>query len=82
MLGRGHDHRMKEGQKSIYYLAADSKQAAETAPFTEQLVRKGYEVGSSDAFKRLACFQAPCPSLVLPTVPQSQPGGHGGARPM
>lgn len=36
--------RMKEGQKGIYYLAADSKQAAESAPFTEQLVRKGYEV--------------------------------------
>jgi len=35
---------MKEGQKGIYYLAADSKQAAESAPFTEQLVRKGYEV--------------------------------------
>ncbi len=35
---------MKEGQSSIYYMAADSKQAAESAPFTEQLVAKGYEV--------------------------------------
>ena len=35
---------MKEGQNSIYYMAADSKQAAENAPFTEQLVAKGFEV--------------------------------------
>lgn len=36
--------RMKEGQAGIYYMCADSKAAAEAAPFTEQLVRKGYEV--------------------------------------
>ena len=36
--------RMKEGQAGIYYICTDSKQQAEAAPFTEQLVRKGYEV--------------------------------------
>eukprot|EP00887_Chlorella_sp_A99_P008257 scaffold12.g8257.t1 len=36
--------RKKEGQKAIYYLAADSKQAAESTPYVEALVRKGYEV--------------------------------------
>lgn len=35
---------MKEGQAGIYYMCADTKAAAEAAPFTEQLVRKGYEV--------------------------------------
>eukprot|EP00898_Chlorokybus_atmophyticus_P007043 jgi/Chlat1/733/Chrsp104S00021 len=35
---------MKENQKDIYYLAADSKAAAENAPFLESLVNKGYEV--------------------------------------
>lgn len=39
--------RMKEGQAGIYYMCADSKAAAEAAPFTEQLVRKGYEVRMS-----------------------------------
>jgi heat shock protein beta len=36
--------RMKEGQAGIYYICTDSKRQAEAAPFTEQLVRKGYEV--------------------------------------
>ena len=40
LLGR----RMKEGQAGIYYICTDSKRQAEAAPFTEQLVRKGYEV--------------------------------------
>ncbi len=35
---------MKEGQTSIFYMAADSKAAAESAPFVEQLVRRDYEV--------------------------------------
>lgn len=35
---------MKEGQAGIYYICTDSKRQAEAAPFTEQLVRKGYEV--------------------------------------
>lgn len=39
--------RMKEGQAGIYYMCADTKAAAEAAPFTEQLVRKGYEVRNS-----------------------------------
>ena len=36
---------MKEGQTSIFYMAADSRVAAESAPFVEQLVRRDYEVG-------------------------------------
>lgn len=37
-------HRMKEGQEAIYYMAADSKLAAESAPFVEQLVKRDFEV--------------------------------------
>eukprot|EP00199_Chlamydomonas_sp_CCMP681_P001189 CAMPEP_0119106662 /NCGR_PEP_ID=MMETSP1180-20130426/5810_1 /TAXON_ID=3052 ORGANISM="Chlamydomonas cf sp, Strain CCMP681" /NCGR_SAMPLE_ID=MMETSP1180 /ASSEMBLY_ACC=CAM_ASM_000741 /LENGTH=782 /DNA_ID=CAMNT_0007092035 /DNA_START=102 /DNA_END=2450 /DNA_ORIENTATION=- len=36
--------RMKEGQKSIYYMAADNIQGARAAPFVEKLVSKGLEV--------------------------------------
>lgn len=36
--------RKKEGQKQIYYLAADSKAAAEASPYAEALVKKGLEV--------------------------------------
>ncbi|GFR43638.1 hypothetical protein Agub_g4739 [Astrephomene gubernaculifera] len=36
--------RMRAGQKSIYYMAADSVQAARAAPFVEALVAKGIEV--------------------------------------
>eukprot|EP00798_Chlamydomonas_sp_ICE-L_P023848 gene23848-9404_t len=36
--------RVKDGQTSIYYMAADSVEGAETAPFVEKLVSKGYEV--------------------------------------
>lgn len=35
---------MKEGQKAIYYLAADSTEAAKKMPFLEKLVKDGYEV--------------------------------------
>ena len=35
---------MKEGQTGIYYMAADSMDAAASAPFVEKLVQKGYEV--------------------------------------
>ena len=34
----------KEGQESIYYLAADSKDAAQASPYVEQLASKGFEV--------------------------------------
>lgn len=37
-------HRMKSGQKSIYYMAADSVEAARAAPFVEALVARGTEV--------------------------------------
>ncbi|KXZ42735.1 hypothetical protein GPECTOR_121g435 [Gonium pectorale] len=36
--------RMKDGQKSIYYLAGSSKEEVANSPFVEQLLRKGYEV--------------------------------------
>ena len=35
---------MKPGQKDIYYIAADSKEVAERAPFLEQLTQKGFDV--------------------------------------
>ncbi|EFJ49245.1 hypothetical protein VOLCADRAFT_80696 [Volvox carteri f. nagariensis] len=36
--------RMKEGQKSIYYLAGASKEEVASSPHLERLLRKGYEV--------------------------------------
>eukprot|EP01023_Acetabularia_acetabulum_P038178 TRINITY_DN3649_c0_g1_i4.p1 TRINITY_DN3649_c0_g1~~TRINITY_DN3649_c0_g1_i4.p1 ORF type:complete len:781 (-),score=164.14 TRINITY_DN3649_c0_g1_i4:309-2651(-) len=36
--------RMKENQNTIYYMAADNKEMARTAPFVEKLVNKDYEV--------------------------------------
>ena len=36
--------RMKDGQKGIYYMAADSLEAAAAAPFVERLVADGFEV--------------------------------------
>ena len=36
--------RAKEGQDSIFFMAADSRQAAEAAPFVERLTKLGYEV--------------------------------------
>lgn len=36
--------RKKEGQKQIYYLAAENRAAAEAAPYVEVLKAKGYEV--------------------------------------
>ena len=38
--------RAKEGQKNIYYIAADSLAAAASAPFLEQLIKKDLEAGS------------------------------------
>lgn len=40
---------MKPDQKHIYYLAADSKKSAQTAPFLEQVNEKGFEVPSPKA---------------------------------
>ena len=39
--------RAKEGQKSVYYIAADSLAAAASAPFVEQLIKKDLEVSDS-----------------------------------
>jgi len=36
--------RMKEGQNQIYYLAGETKEAVETSPLLERLLKKGYEV--------------------------------------
>lgn len=36
--------RMKEGQKDIFYITGESKQAISSSPFIESLKKKGYEV--------------------------------------
>merc|ERR1711966_482116 len=36
--------RMKEDQKDIFFITGESKKAVETAPFIEQLKKRGYEV--------------------------------------
>lgn len=36
--------RSKDKQEHIYFMAAPSRQEAETSPFVERLLRKGYEV--------------------------------------
>ena len=36
--------RAKDKQEHIYFMAAPSRQEAESSPFVERLLRKGYEV--------------------------------------
>lgn len=47
--------RMKEGQKSIYYIAAENLDAAASAPFVEQLIKKDLEVSTPCCF--LLCLR-------------------------
>lgn len=35
---------MKEGQNQIYYLAGESKEAIQSSPLLEKLMKRGYEV--------------------------------------
>ena len=51
---------MKDGQASIFYMAADSKAAAESAPFVEQLVRRDYEVSRIPTPRCPACVSNTC----------------------
>lgn len=48
--------RMKPDQKYVYYLAADSKKSAQTAPFLEQVNEKGFEVSSPDELRTTCLF--------------------------
>ena len=60
--------RAKEGQKSIFYIAADSLAAAASAPFVEQLIKKDLEVS--------CCFYYPNVTATTPVNPKS--GQHVG----
>ena len=51
---------MKEGQKGIYYIAADSLAAAAASPFVEQLQRRGLEVQPALALGAVAASTG-CP---------------------
>lgn len=56
-------HRMKEGQKDIFYMAADSLDAASSAPFVERLVQRDYEVCSKHT--SFASFTSGCGATAL-----------------
>lgn len=54
--------RMKEGQKDIYYLAADTLKSAKSAPFLEALNQKNLEV-SRVQFSTVLCSTVLCNTL-------------------
>ena len=55
--------RAKEGQKSIFYIAADSLAAAASAPFVEQLIKKDLEVSR--------CLYNPIMLATIPVNPEN-----------
>lgn len=73
--------RAKDGQKSIFYIAADSLAAAASAPFVEQLIKKDLEVRpmprlpscvchmmSPFLMCKVSCMLLDCFSLLMPSV--------------
>ena len=62
--------RAKPGQKSIYYIAADSLGAAASAPFVEQLIKKDLEVGKITELPGIVaiCSLVLCASFCCRTV--------------
>jgi len=41
---KDYSSRMKEGQKSIYYITGESRETVKTSAFVERLVKRGFEV--------------------------------------
>lgn len=54
--------RMKPEQKDIYFVAAETKEAAESSPFVERLAKKDFEVSNSSAHSEEPCFLSSCGS--------------------
>jgi HSP90 family molecular chaperone len=46
--------RMKEGQKSVYYISGESRASVAASPFMEGLKKRGYEVDADDYHDKVA----------------------------